>query len=121
MSGQPVDSASRLGQETRAREEAAQDDLDAMLTVEEMLSYDERLQRVSGRMKDLERRSREALKAAEERMKQSQERLENIQDRASMTADGRRIYRSADGKRAFYEDGTEATSAEMASVQWKNG
>ncbi len=109
----------RIDGARRADEAANNRDLETLLFVDEMLSHEQRLQRLGKRLTELDRLSREALEEADLRVKRAKERLDDVHARANVTADGRRIYRTADGKRAFYENGVEATADEIAAVTWK--
>lgn len=81
--------------------------------------YAERVQRLTARLDELDRASLEALREADRRVRENEERLRRIRETATVTPDGRRIYRTEDGMRAYYEDGIEATAREMDAVQWE--
>ena len=59
-----------------------------------------------------------ALVKSERRVQAAQEALDDIRRRAMVDEKGRRVYRTADGTKAFTDDGQQLTSEEMASIQW---
>jgi len=59
-----------------------------------------------------------ALIKSSQRLEEAREALEDIRRRATVDEKGRKVYRTADGTRAFTDDGQELTPAEMAKVEW---
>ena len=64
-----------------------------------------RLNRIADRLDELDRASARALELALKREREARETLEQIQSQA-MIVQGRRAYRTADGRHVYYEDGT---------------
>lgn len=79
----------------------------------------ERTEALQHRLADLDRRSLIALAAAEHRARLAREQLDRIREAANRDRHGMRVYKTEDGLRAFYEDGTALTPTEMADVQWR--
>lgn len=62
-----------------------------------------------------------ALEEVRQRELAAQARLDEIRRTATRTEDGRTVYRTADGTRAFDEDGNELTPEDMAGIEWADG
>lgn len=77
--------------------------------------------RFSGQQHWIEEATERALKESRERERQAREQLAALEAGASVAPDGRRIYRTADGRRAFFEDGSEAAQEQMDAVVWRPG
>lgn len=73
------------------------------------------------RLDGLERSSRDALRRAEEHHEQMEASLRGIRENAAVDATGRRVYRTAHGATAFYEDGSQLTAEALAGITWKTG
>lgn len=106
----------RLEQADReeARERREEDGFETLLFGDIVLSFEERLERLAERWRELDRASLEALRAAEIRSRQTWQDLEALRQRATVV-DGERVYRSQDG-RAFTEAGQEI---DPAGIAWR--
>jgi hypothetical protein len=85
------------------------------------LTCQERIELLAVRFGELDRASLIALQEAEARRQEAEDVIDGMKRNASLDREGRRAYRSADGRRAFYEDGRELTPAQLAEVNWKGG
>lgn len=84
----------------------------------ETLTYEQRIRRLRDRLDELDRASLEALREAERRVERTERALRELQDRAAVDPQGRRMYRTADGRTAFYEDETEVTREIQDATDW---
>lgn len=82
------------------------------------LTMQQRLQ-FQTRIDELDRASLEALREAERRVEQAQKHLDEIQNAATVDDRGRRVYRTQDGTRGYYEDETQVPDAEFAKIKWR--
>jgi hypothetical protein len=80
-----------------------------------------RVRALYDRLEELDRASARAMIEADRRVQETERALEELRRRAALDEHGRRVYRTADGKRAFREDGTELTQQQMDAVDWKGG
>ncbi|MGE3335996.1 MAG: hypothetical protein AB7I36_20340 [Rhodospirillaceae bacterium] len=103
---------------SEGRSERRADDLWFFLEAAELT---ERIAAFRERLDELDRASAEALVAAERRLALADDRLDYLRERAARDEFGRLVFRSADGKRAFYEDGTELTPDAMKAIDFKPG
>ena len=122
----------RPGQIERIRREKGLSDSSGPLS-EKWRRYIELRDAVWRRLIEIDRTLTRALEHSKKRLGNAQEALEAIRSRASLSADGRRVYRSEDQRRpftgdstedrrrAFYDDGTELTREEIAKVHWREG
>jgi hypothetical protein len=69
-------------------------------------------------LEELERINLKALREAEQRTREMDEALDRLRARASVDRDGRHVYRTKDGQKVFYEDGTEVKDA--SGINWKD-
>ncbi len=83
--------------------------------------YIELMETVSQRLASIDREIGRALKRSRQRLQETQAVLEEIRARASVSEDGRRAYRTADRRRAFYDDGAQLTREEISKVHWRDG
>ena len=75
--------------------------------------YIELMETLSQRLAAIDRALERAMKRSRQRLQETQAVLEEIRARASVTEDGRRVYRTEDRRRAFTDDGTELTREEI--------
>lgn len=87
----------------------------------EFISLQMRLEHIRDRMNELDRASLQAYRLAERKAQEAQDSLDDIQRRATVDEQGRRIYRTEDGQRAFYENGQQLTAAEKDKAKWREG
>jgi hypothetical protein len=83
--------------------------------------YIELMADLSRRLAAINRALDRAMERSRQRMQETKVVLDDIRARASLSSDGRRVYRTEDRQRAFYDDGTELTREEIAKVQWRDG
>lgn len=77
----------------------------------QQFSFQQRLQLLRDRLEQMDRLSLETLKKAESELK-------DVRSRAATDDQGRRMYRTADGRTAFYEDGTEVGKDVQQRTDW---
>jgi hypothetical protein len=80
--------------------------------------YMEFCDRIQRQLYAVNRAITRALVKSQQRLEEAREALEDIRRRATVDEKGRKVYRTADGTRAFTDDGQQLTSEEMASIQW---
>ena len=83
--------------------------------------YIELMETLSQRLASIDRALERAMKRSRQRLQETRAALEEIRARASVTEDGRRVYRTEDRRRAFYDDGTELTREEISKIRWRDG
>jgi hypothetical protein len=79
------------------------------------------LQQFSARLEELDRASLGALRASERQARDAGERLDRLRESANRDEHGQRVYRTEDGRAAYYDDGTQLRRNEMDRVDWKAG
>lgn len=79
-----------------------------------------RLQQFSERVGELDRASLKALRAAEQRLRDSEERLADVRARAVRDDQGRLVYKTADGRQGFYDDGHEMSAEAIGRAHWRD-
>jgi hypothetical protein len=62
-----------------------------------------------------------ALERSEKRVTAARDALEEVRQGASIDRQGRQVYRTADGMRAYTDDGQEMTPEQTAAVEWRAG
>ena len=80
--------------------------------------YVEFCDRVQRQIHAVNRAITRALLKSQQRLDEAREALDDIRRRATIDDKGRKVYRTADGTKAFTDDGQQLTPEEMASVQW---
>lgn len=103
------------GRDARQQERRQQQDRLQTFT----LTMQQRVQQLQTRLDQLDRASLEALREADRRAEQAQKRLEEIQNAATADDQGRRVYRTEDGRTAYYHNGDELTREAQQRVNWK--
>jgi hypothetical protein len=83
--------------------------------------YAELMADITRRLAVINRALDRAMERARKRLQETRAVLDDIRARASVSEDGRRVYRTDDRRRAFYDDGTELTREEIAKVHWRDG
>jgi hypothetical protein len=83
--------------------------------------YIELMEDLSRRLAAINRALDRAMERSRQRLQETRAVLDDIRARASLSEDGRRVYRTEDRQRAFYDDGTELTREEIAKVHWRDG
>jgi len=80
--------------------------------------YVEFCDRVQRQIHAVNRAITRALLKSQQRLEEAREALEDIRRRATVDEKGRKVYRTADGTKAFTDDGQQLTPEEMASIKW---
>jgi len=80
-----------------------------------------RIARLRERLDELDRAAERALRRADERLRETQEQLDRARANAATDEHGNRVYFTRDGKRAFYEDGSELTAQQRAAIHAHEG
>lgn len=70
-------------------------------------------------LSEAERAAAEALALAQKREQAARDNLEKIRKAATTTEDGRQVYLTQDGLRAFDDQGNELTAEEIAAIHWQ--
>lgn len=86
-----------------------------------IMSQQEQTARLLQTISEAEIAAAEAHKAAQKREREAQEYLDQIRRAATQTKDGRTVYRTADGTKAFDDNGNELTPEEIKGIDWKPG
>ena len=82
---------------------------------DERHAIEEQTVQFSRRLAEAEEATARALEAARARETEAARQLQQVRDRADMTADGRRFYRTEDGRAAYFEDGQRLTQDQLAA------
>ncbi len=80
--------------------------------------YVEFCDRVQRQIHAVNRAIKRALLKSGQRLEEAREALEDIRRRATVDEKGRKVYRTADGTRAFTDDGEQLTPEDMAKIKW---
>jgi hypothetical protein len=83
-----------------------------------ILATAEEQARTLARITEAEIACEQAMIAARKREQEAQAEIERIRGRATRTDDGRIVYLTADGSKAFDDDGNELTPEEMTGIDW---
>jgi hypothetical protein len=80
--------------------------------------YMEFCDRIQRQIDAVNRAITRALVKSAQRLEEAREALEDIRRRATVDEKGRKVYRTADGTRAFTDDGEELTPEQITSIKW---
>jgi hypothetical protein len=83
-----------------------------------VLATAEEQARTLARITEAEIACAEALQDARKREQEARQEIERIREKATRTDDGRLVYRTADGSKAYDDDGNELTPEEMTGIEW---
>jgi hypothetical protein len=83
-----------------------------------ILATAEEQARTLARITEAEIACEQAMIDARKREQEAQQEIDRIRDRATRTDDGRIVYLTADGSKAFDDDGNELTPEEMKGIDW---
>ncbi len=85
------------------------------------MTLGQRITRLHTRLDILNDVTAEALQEAQKQVREAAKRLNDLESAASTDRLGRRVYRTADGRTAFYEDETELSPQERDQIEWRPG
>ena len=85
------------------------------------VAYEMAVRQTQEMLADMREASSKAIKQAEENVRRTQELLDTMRASASRTADGRIVFRTKDGTKGFFEDGTQMPADDFKRQQWEKG
>jgi hypothetical protein len=119
--GRETGKARRFTREGEDPAGAAARDSDADLLWTMTIDLYMRAETLRERLPALERATEEALRRSAIRLRQEEEHLQRLRENSARDAKGERVYRTADGKDIYYEDGRRLAPEEEAGVRTRPG